>query len=161
MNTETRNIVTGAVVFAIFVMAVVFSYTSRDIGAGASGDYYELNAVFNRIDGLYEGDDVRLAGVRVGTVGMQRLDKNYRAVVTLKIKKDVVLPKDSSAAIHTDGLFGSKAVVLEPGGDIKNLKSGDTISFTQDSVIVSDLLNLIISEGKARRQEKKPAANGK
>lgn len=161
MNTETRNIVTGAVVFAIFVMAVGFSYASRDIGAGASGDYYELNAVFNRIDGLYEGDDVRLAGVRVGTVGTQRLDKNYRAVVTLKINKDVVLPKDSSAAIHTDGLFGSKAVVLEPGGDMKNLKSGDTISYTQDSVIVSDLLNLIISEGKARRQDQKPAANGK
>ena len=62
----------------------------------------------------------------------------------------IELPVDSSAAIHTDGLFGSKFVVIDPGGDLAILEDGDEIQYTQDAVIVEDLLDLIISEGKAR-----------
>ena len=70
----------------------------------------------------------------------------------------VRLPADTSAAIHTDGLFGSKFVVLEPGGEETYLGDGDVITFTQDAVIVSELLDLIIAEGRARRAA--PAAEG-
>jgi len=63
------------------------------------------------------------------------------------------LPIDTAAAIHTDGLFGSKFVILDPGGDEKTLEDGSAIEFTQDSVVVSDLLDLIIREGKAARSQ--------
>ena len=58
---------------------------------------------------------------------------------------------NTSAAIHTNGLFGSKFIVLEPGGEFDELTDGDSITYTQDSLVVEDLLELIITEGKARR----------
>ena len=106
------------------------------------------------------GDEVRLGGIRVGKVAAQRLDNNFRAVVTLDIDSNVELPLDSSAAIHTDGLFGSKFVVLEPGGEMDVLKHDQSIDYTQDAVIVSDLLDLIISEGQAKINKAK-ASNSK
>ena len=74
-------------------------------------------------------------------------------MVTFWIDGDVKIPKDSSAAIHTDGLFGSKFISLGPGAEEALLKDGDTITFTQDAVVVSELLDLIISEGKAKRAQ--------
>ena len=69
------------------------------------------------------------------------------------------LPLDTSAAIHTDGLFGSKFVVLEPGAEEDVLQSGDEFTYTQDAVVVSDLLDLIIAEGKAARAKREAAQN--
>jgi phospholipid/cholesterol/gamma-HCH transport system substrate-binding protein len=91
---------------------------------------------------------VRLGGIKIGTVEKQTLDKHFRAVLTFRINGDIPLPKDTSVAIHTDGLFGSKFVVLEPGGDETNLKDGDMINFAQGAVILSELLELIIAQGK-------------
>ena len=55
------------------------------------------------------------------------------------------------------GLFGSKFVVLEPGAEEALLTSGGELNFTQDAVVVSDLLDLIISEGHvARGEDAKP-----
>ena len=70
----------------------------------------------------------------------------------------IELPTDTSAAIHTDGLFGQKHVVLVPGAEEKILKSGGAITLTQDSVLVSDLLDLIIGEGRAKLKKSAPPA---
>ena len=71
------------------------------------------------------------------------------------------LPTDTSAAIHTDGLFGRKFVVLQPGGDETMLKDDGVITFTQDSLIVGELLDLIIAEGRAQRAaEQSPEGAG-
>ncbi|WP_366914880.1 MlaD family protein, partial [uncultured Lentibacter sp.] len=68
-------------------------------------------------DGLVEGDPVFLSGIRVGSGEKLYLNENFRAIATFWIEDGVVVPKDSSAAIHTDGLFGSKFIVLEPGAE--------------------------------------------
>ena len=73
------------------------------------------------------------------------LDDRYRALVTLRITADVKMPTDTAAAIHTDGLIGTKFVILDPGGNV---------SFTQDAVLVDELLELIIAEGMAREATK-------
>jgi len=116
-------------------------------------DSYKVQAIFNRIDGLTSGAEVRLGGVQIGTVGGQSLNENYQAIIELLIDKAVKLPTDTSAAIHTDGLFGSKYVVLEPGGEEVNIADGGVITFTQDALIVSELLELIISQGKKQAKE--------
>jgi len=79
------------------------------------------------------------------------LGKDFTAVVILQISQPIKLPNDTSAAIHTDGLFGRKYISLEPGGDEEYLGSGDAITMTQDSVVVQDLLDLIIGEAKSKR----------
>jgi len=147
-TSETKSIIVGGIVVlvAAFVFAVISSKQSLSTGPGVGK--YRINAMFNRVDGLVEGDDVRVGGIKVGSVSVQALDKDYRAIIGMDIDSAVKLPKDTSAAIHTDSLFGSKFVILEPGGDEQNLASGDTITFTQDALVVSDLLDQIIAEGE-------------
>ena len=145
--SETKSIIAGGVVVLAFALVLVSVLGKMNMETGPGAGKYRINAMFNRIDGLIEGDDVRVGGVKVGSVTTQRLDENYRAIIGLDISVDVKLPSDSSAAIHTDSLFGSKFVILEPGGEEEMLVSGDTITFTQDAMIVSDLLDQIIDQG--------------
>lgn len=153
IHSTTRNTLIGGGVVLMLAGAFLFSYGAKSLN-GAFGTY-PVTAVFNRVDGLFEGDVVRMSGIPIGTVGAERLNKNYRAVVTLNINAGVKIPLDTAAAINTDGLFGSKFVVLEPGGDDKVLTSGDVIQYTQGSMIVSDLLGMIIDEGRARQSAPK------
>ncbi|MDA1090103.1 MAG: MlaD family protein [Proteobacteria bacterium] len=156
-KTEIREITVGAAAFICLVLILTFSYGGRDLAASSGANEVVLIAKFNRVDGLALGGDVHIGGIKIGTVAAMTLDDQYRAVITMKIADGISLPTDTSAAIHTDGLFGSKFMVLEAGGTEENLKSGEEITYTQGAVIVSDLLDLIISEGRTamkKRQEK-------
>lgn len=157
---ETREIAIGAVTALILAGAFAFISGRSELSAESVAGHYRLKALFNRVDGLLPGDEVQLSGIRVGTVEDQALDDAYHAVLTLTIRDEVKLPEDTSAAIHTTGLFGSKYVVLEPGGSFDYLEDGDTISYTQDALVVEDLLELIISEGKANRKRREEEATG-
>lgn len=150
--SEERTIVVGGGVVAALVIAFGLLSGGGKVSSGQGGDYM-IKATFNRVDGLVPGDQVQLGGVRIGTVSTQSLNANYQAVIGLSVNDTIKLPTDTSAAIHTDGLFGSKYVVLEPGGEEQYLKDGDMITFTQDALIVSELLELIISEGKKQAKE--------
>lgn len=153
MSSNSREIIVGAVALVGLVLVLLLSYGGGNLAAKATAGEYLLKAVFNRVDGLAEGDEVHLGGIRVGSVAKLELDEHYRAVATLRIKSHAKLPLDTSAAIHTDGLFGTKFVVLEPGGEMEVFKNGDEIEYTQDAVIVSELLELIIAEGKSNRKQ--------
>lgn len=150
MQRSAREILTGFLTVAVLGVLAAW-LTARDTHRTASDGAYRLRASFNQVDGLFPGDDVRLGGITVGVVESQHLDDAFRAVLTLRIDKDVALPSDTSVAIHTSGLFGSKFITLEPGGELDALTDGDSIFFTQDSLVVEDLLELIINEGKSRR----------
>ncbi len=150
--SEKRTMIIGGGVVSVFVLLFALLSGGGDPTSTKMGSY-TVQAVFNRIDGLYPGDEVRLGGVRIGTVTGDALTKNFQAVLSLTIDDRVKLPNDTSAAIHTDGLFGSKYVVLEPGGDEEYLAEGGRIMFTQDALIVSELLEMIIAQGKRRTKE--------
>jgi phospholipid/cholesterol/gamma-HCH transport system substrate-binding protein len=152
-HSESVQVIVGAFTLLLLVLVIAYSYGREKFAPVSEG--YTLYASFNRIDGLAEGALVELAGIPVGTVTGARLDNNFRAQVAMEIQSWVLLPRDTSAAIHTDGLFGDKYVVLEPGADERTLKSGDRIDFTQDAVIVEELLDLIIGEGKRRLAKEK------
>lgn len=140
--------VVGGIVVLTVLLAIGFSYGDKKVEGEVKG--YPVLASFGKIDGLGEGADVQLGGIRIGSVAKQQLSNNYRATLTLMIDNQIKLPLDTSAAIHTDGIFGGKYVVLEPGGEEEMIASGGAIDFTQDSVVVEDLLELIIAQGKAR-----------
>lgn len=154
MRSERREIMVGVAALACLAMLLAYVYGGRDVAAKAAGEM-RVVAKFNRVDGLVAGDEVHLSGIRVGTIESMRLDDNFRAVLTLKLRGDVKLPKDTSAAVHTDGLFGAKFVVLEPGAEEAMMNSGDEITYTQGAVVVTELLDLIISEGRAAMKRRK------
>jgi phospholipid/cholesterol/gamma-HCH transport system substrate-binding protein len=159
VSQETRECVVGAAVIVLFALVLTYSYGgSRLKPAGG----YLLDAAFNRVDGIAVGDEVRLAGIKVGSVDGQRLDDQHRAVLSLRLDSAVRLPVDTGVAIHTDGLFGTKFVVLDAGGEEDLLEPGDEIEFTQDSMRIDELLELIIAEGTAQRKKlKDDSANAK
>ena len=157
MARDVKEILVGMLVVAALFLAIGLSYGGGELAAPGG---FELHASFNRVDGLAEGDEVRLAGIRVGSVERQTLDDKYRAVVTFRLDSDLRLPTDTSVAIHTDGLFGAKFAILEPGGEEEYLGYGDEIVFTQDAVVVEELLELIIAEGKAQRKRRGSGEGG-
>lgn len=87
----------------------------------------------------------------MGTVEDMRLTDRYDAQVRLLVRDDLPLPDDTAAIIETEGLFGGKYIELQPGGGFDNLRPGDTISYTQDAVILEELLAKIIARAKAAR----------
>jgi phospholipid/cholesterol/gamma-HCH transport system substrate-binding protein len=131
--------VIGAVVVAIAVLFIAFIYTRTGSG-GLSG--YEIQARLSRVDGLGVGTDVRLAGIKIGTVSDLTLDpKTYLVTVHMNVRNDVKIPVDSSLMVTSTGLLGSSYISITPGGDDKVLMSGGMIENSQGSVDLMGLIN--------------------
>lgn len=146
-----RDTIIGAVVVLVAVAMFVLVYAKEDGPKGNSETGYVLTARFKRADGIAVGSKVRLSGVTVGKVVEQRLTPDYRAELALRIAPNVQLTADTAAAIQTDGLLGAKYIELKPGGDDAMLKPGQEISFTQDAMVLEELVDMIIQQAKAKR----------
>ena len=140
-----RNAIEVAVGAAVLLVAAGFlAYAVAHSGRSARGGS-TLTAKFDHIDGLAVGADVRMAGVRVGSVTAAAIDpKSYLAVVTLTVQDGLELPRDSSAEVTSDGLLGGKYLSLTPGGDVAILQPGQAITITQSSVSLEQLLGKFI-----------------
>jgi phospholipid/cholesterol/gamma-HCH transport system substrate-binding protein len=136
------EIAAGAVVLVVAVLFLAYAvvHSGQSVGSG-----YTLLARFDHIDGLSIGGDVRIAGVKVGTVTAERLDpKSFSAIVALTVDSDLQLPTDTAAEIVSESLLGGKYISLSPGGNDANLKPGQTITITQSSVSLEQLLGKFI-----------------
>src|SRR6202012_2553964 len=103
----------GAVVLAVAGIFLAFALSQSDLGVVKG---YSLTASFATVGGLSVGSDVRINGIKVGTVTGQTIDQNsFNAVVKMSIDPKIQLPKDTSASVASDGLLGSKFLKLEPG----------------------------------------------
>jgi len=141
-HRSIAEVLTGALV--LLVAAGFLAYAVAHSGR-ATGGGYTLYAKFDNIAGLTVGGDVRLAGVKVGTVTGETIDpKTYQAQVALTVQNDIKLPKDSGAEITSESLLGGKYVSLSPGGDEKMLQPGQTITITQSSISIESLLGKFI-----------------
>jgi phospholipid/cholesterol/gamma-HCH transport system substrate-binding protein len=141
MNTssqrELRDVVVGfgVVIAIVAVVAGVFgpTWTSGD-------ETIDVRAVFGRTDGLLVGNPVHAAGVKVGEVAGLDLVEQFR------------VQADATAAIVTDGIFGGKLVRVDIGGADRIIGDGGRISYTEDAVVLDDLLGLIVSRAKSARE---------
>ncbi|MFN4090951.1 MAG: outer membrane lipid asymmetry maintenance protein MlaD [Alphaproteobacteria bacterium] len=138
MRRNVFETVIGALVLLVAAWFLYFSYTRsgvRDISG------YEVLAKFDRIDGIESGSDVRMSGIKIGTVTRQELDpETYLAVVRMQIDPRIRLPTDSSAEIASAGLLGSRYLALVPGGSERMLEPGGEIRFTQSAVSLEHLI---------------------
>ncbi len=142
MKRNVIESVLGAVVLIVAGLFLVFAYIGSDVKPVQG---YELQAKFNAIDGLTVGSDVRIGGVKIGSVTGQEIDtKDFRAVVTLSILPEVRLPVDTTARITSAGLLGSKYVKLEPGGAEETISGGTEIKRTKDVISMEELLGKVI-----------------
>lgn len=145
-NTSTEALV-GGVVLAAAIGFVV--YTGQATGLTArSGDTYDLTASFRSLEGISLGTDVRLAGVKIGTVSDISLNsETYRAETRLALKSDVKIPDDSAVVISSEGLLGGNFVEIMPGGSPFNFEAEAEIEDTQGAVSLISLLLKFVSGG--------------
>jgi phospholipid/cholesterol/gamma-HCH transport system substrate-binding protein len=145
MQNSVVETLIGAAVLVVATVFLVFAYTSTGVG-GISG--YEVSAKFGRVDGVAVGSDVRMAGVKIGTVTRIEIDpSDYSAVAHFSVQNDLNLPDDSSARITTDGILGNQYVSVEPGGSETMIEPGGRIEYTQGSIDLMGLLGRTIFGG--------------
>ena len=137
------EVFTGAMVLAVAGAFLVYAILHGGRAPQTAG--IALTAEFDRVDGLNQGADVKIGGVKIGSVSDLRIDpRSFQAVVTLRIRADLSLPADSSAEISSEGLLGGKYVSIVPGGADRLLRDGGRITETQGSVSLESLLGRFI-----------------
>lgn len=138
MKDNLVETLVGAAVLVVAALFVIYGYSVTETD---SSDGYSLSAQFDRVDGLTVGSDVRMSGIKIGTVTQLDLDpQSYYANAEFTISGDIELPEDTSAKITSEGLLGGNYVSLSPGGSEDMLAEGDEILYTQGSV---DLIGLV------------------
>lgn len=155
MSTNTVETAIGAAVILIAAGFFGFAYATSGAGGIASG--YQVEAEFDNVSGIHTGTDVRLAGIKIGTVVAQKLNpENYQAQVTMALDPAVKLTDDSTAKITSEGLLGANFIALDPGGSETFIADGGVIANTQGAVDIWTLISSAMFEGKGK--EAKPAA---
>jgi phospholipid/cholesterol/gamma-HCH transport system substrate-binding protein len=146
--------------FFVLSVAGIFLYFAYSVNASNIGKSYQLNAKFDRIDGLSVGNSVKLSGVKVGTVSSINIDpQTYRALVGFSVRNDIHLPLDSSADIVSDGLLGGKYIHLAPGAESDMLKENEYLEFTQSAVNLESLISKFMFSGSNDKKEEPKEIN--
>lgn len=142
MNKKPVETIMGVVVLIVAVFFLFFAYRVSDLQVVKG---YELNAKFLKVGGLNIGSDVRINGIKVGTVISQKLNPDdYMVDITMSISPNIKLPTDSEVAIVGDGLVGDKFIKIEPGKSSKYLTNGSFFANTKDFKSLEDMVGEII-----------------
>lgn len=145
MSESTTEVLVGGVVLAVAVGFLIYAGQATGFSPAKSSDY-SLTASFRSGEGVSVGTDVRLAGVKVGTVTDMSLNtQTYRADTVLAVRNGVLIPDDSAVVISSEGLLGGNFVEVFPGGSLENLEAGGEILDTQGSVSLVSLLMKFVS----------------
>lgn len=151
MKINIVETITGGIVVVLSAILLIYAYTATQHNDQAG---YKIIARFNKADGLVEGSDVKIAGIRVGSISKLSIDpKTYAAIIELSINQNIKLPTDTSASILSESLLGGKYLDLQAGGDEEMMKEGDEISQTQSSVILESLIGQLIFSNKDKKDK--------
>jgi phospholipid/cholesterol/gamma-HCH transport system substrate-binding protein len=123
MQNNTVETLIAAAVIAVAIGFLFFAY-----GSTHSGNYntYEVQASLGSVDGIISGADVRVHGIKVGSVSGIDLDpKTYKPAVRLALRDDVPIADDSSVRIASGILNGNPYLSIQPGHSGKMLVAGE------------------------------------
>jgi phospholipid/cholesterol/gamma-HCH transport system substrate-binding protein len=162
MGRSIFETIMGALVLVVAGGFMAFAYEGSNL---KPVEGYPLKAKFSTVAGIGLGSDVRIGGIKVGVVSNMELDPvTYQAIITLQMKEGIRLPEDSSAAVVSDGLLGSKYIKLDPGAEDKTLPANGVITITQSAVNLEELIGKMAfgnadkgADGANNAGEKKPA----
>jgi phospholipid/cholesterol/gamma-HCH transport system substrate-binding protein len=124
-----RNIKLG-----LFVLGGIVLFLTAIFYLGKDGNVFNktftVSAVFKNVEGLKEGDNVWLSGVKIGMVKRVQIISEGQVIValSLKDKQNQFIKKDATAFVGSDGLVGNKIVVIRPGKAAQIIHDNDTIN---------------------------------
>jgi len=146
MSENTTEVLVGGAVLAAAIGFVI--YAGQATGFGATSGGYPLTASFRSVEGVTVGTDVRLAGVKVGTVTELTLNsETFRADTVFSVLQGIEIPDDSAVVVSSEGLLGGNFVEIFPGGSLFFYAPGDEIEDTQGSVSLINLLLKYVGSG--------------
>ena len=152
MTGNMIETVMGGVVLVVAALFLFFAYSTSQVRAVQG---YEVSAQFDSVSGIHDGTDVRIGGVKVGTIVSETLDPNtFLANVRLSIENAYKLPDDTVAKIVSSGLLGDKFMALVPGGAEQTIPPGGRIKFTQSPISIEDLVGQLMFSPPGGGQKK-------
>jgi phospholipid/cholesterol/gamma-HCH transport system substrate-binding protein len=129
-------------VFVVITVGLTVWIGARIVGVDL-GDRYSLHVTFDDVAGARAGDDVKLAGVVVGSVTGIDVERG-EAIVTFEVDTDVELPVDTAVAVRWRNLIGQRYLALEPGDDRRMVGDGDELTIAADAVDISALIDQLV-----------------
>ncbi|MDR3448461.1 MAG: MlaD family protein [Alphaproteobacteria bacterium] len=152
MGHNVFETILGAVVLALAALFLFFANASADLHKVKG---YNLTANFPMVDGLKDGTDVKINGVKVGSVAGLKLitdpgPSQYLVAVSMTVDPSIQLPTDSMALVSTESLLGGKYMSIEPGVDDTMIKTDGSgrVTRTQAPMRLDDLIGQLIYSGK-------------
>jgi phospholipid/cholesterol/gamma-HCH transport system substrate-binding protein len=140
-SSNAFETIVGAAVIAVAVGFFLYASKTAGVGGGAIGGY-KVIAEFDNAQGVNIGTDVRLAGVKIGTVTGHSLNpENYMARVEMTLDPKVSLADDTAAKITSEGLLGGNFIAMDPGGSDVKLAEGSMMTLTQGAVDIWSLIS--------------------
>ena len=150
---QQNNIAETLIGAGVVAVALVFAALAYYRTGSGSLSGYEINAKLPKADGLAVGTDVRLAGIKVGTVSDLTLDpKTYLVTVHMNIRNDIKLPVDSSVLVTQAGFLGGQYLSITPGGDDQMMAKGAYFENAQGSIDVMGLVGRFATGGSTSNQ---------
>jgi phospholipid/cholesterol/gamma-HCH transport system substrate-binding protein len=147
----TQNIRLGIFVLAgiaLFLISVFYIGSERNI----FNKTFTVSAIFKNVEGLTEGDNVWLSGVKIGTVKSVTIISEGKVIVSLSLKdkQNEFIRQDATAFIGSDGLVGNKIVVVRPGSAAESIHDNDTIN-SLSPTDTQELINIAKDVGSNTR----------
>lgn len=162
MGHNVFETILGAIVLALAALFLTFAYSSADLHKVKG---YNVTANFPMVDGVKDGTDVKINGVRIGSVAKMQLNtepgpNQYLVTVTLTLEPSVQLPIDTIALVSTESLLGGKYMSLEPGIEENMITNDGTgrITRTQAPMRLDDLIGQLIYSNKRGNASQDKAA---
>jgi len=149
MAENTTEVIVGGAVLALALGFVIYAAQATGLATGNQG--YDLTASFRSADGISVGTDVRLAGVKVGSVtGLDLNADTYRADTVITLRNGILVPDDSAILVSSEGLLGGNFIEISPGGSPFYFDPGAEIEDTQGAVsLISLLLKFVAGDGES------------
>ncbi len=136
--------IVSILVFAGFAFYMFFAVKKNSINSAEMQTYF---ARFNDIDGISIGSDIKLSGYKIGSVTeISVLPESYDVKVMFKVMQNIKLPKDTTAAVKTSGIFGGKFIALLPGAEEGYLNANEEIIYTQSSINLENLIGTFVNK---------------
>ena len=157
MKSENKEILAGVVLVLLLGVCLLFAHAKAVHNKKESA--FVLYAPFNQSDGLMNGADVRIAGLKVGKVVDQVLNSNYQVQVKMEFFKPMEIAVDSSVIIETDGLLGAKYLEILPGAEEEICASGAELEYTQDALVLTQLMEKVNAYMREKKKKETAAKN--
>jgi len=141
----------------VLIVAIIFVYIAMKVSNNTQNMKagYKVIAEFSNIDGINIGSDVKIAGVKVGSVTDILLNsQDYKAILTIKFQKDVLVPSDSLFKVSTSGLIGAKYINVKVGNEEDFFKNGDKADFTESTMDLEDLIGRYVFNNENKNEKK-------